>query len=75
VGLLHDRWRHHLSLPPQFMHGTGGDILQTSAPVVYVATDHKTLGYIDLMSLYSVCTRRVFDGIGHRNPKPLRSGV
>ncbi|GFV11756.1 hypothetical protein TNCV_977451 [Trichonephila clavipes] len=25
VGLLNDRWRHHLSPPPQFRHGTGGE--------------------------------------------------
>ncbi|GFX28647.1 hypothetical protein TNCV_4860111 [Trichonephila clavipes] len=24
VGLIHDRWRHHLSPPPQFRHGTEG---------------------------------------------------
>ncbi|GFW58139.1 hypothetical protein TNCV_2742831 [Trichonephila clavipes] len=24
VGLLHDRWRHHLSPPPQFRHGLEG---------------------------------------------------
>ncbi|GFW13131.1 hypothetical protein TNCV_3330631 [Trichonephila clavipes] len=27
---------------------------------------HKTFGPTDLMSTYSVCTRRVFGGIGHR---------
>ncbi|GFW01961.1 lipase domain-containing protein [Trichonephila clavipes] len=25
VGLLHNRWRHKLSPPPQFRHGTGGE--------------------------------------------------
>ncbi|GFX16824.1 transcription factor 12 [Trichonephila clavipes] len=25
VGLLYDRWRHRLSPPPQFRHGTGGE--------------------------------------------------
>ncbi|GFS68607.1 hypothetical protein TNCV_4585051 [Trichonephila clavipes] len=24
VELLHNRWRHHLSPPPEFRHGTGG---------------------------------------------------
>ncbi|GFW48380.1 hypothetical protein TNCV_1109431 [Trichonephila clavipes] len=45
AGLLHDRWRHHISPPPQFRHGTGeggGNILQLSAPVVSAATTHKT---------------------------------
>ncbi|GFY15287.1 retrovirus-related Pol polyprotein from transposon TNT 1-94 [Trichonephila clavipes] len=35
---------------------------------------HKTLGPTDLTSTYSVCTRRVFGGIGHRT-QALRSGV
>ncbi|GFV37656.1 hypothetical protein TNCV_1901881 [Trichonephila clavipes] len=25
VGLLHDKWRHHLSPPPKFRHATGRD--------------------------------------------------
>ncbi|GFW17772.1 hypothetical protein TNCV_1133721 [Trichonephila clavipes] len=35
---------------------------------------HKTFGPTDLTSTYSVCTRRVFRGIGHRT-QPFRSGV
>ncbi|GFW17966.1 hypothetical protein TNCV_2231471 [Trichonephila clavipes] len=36
VRLLYDRWQHHLSPPPQFRHGTGGEgnILQSPALVV-----------------------------------------
>ncbi|GFW75072.1 uncharacterized protein TNCV_447771 [Trichonephila clavipes] len=55
VGLLYDRWRHHLSPPPQFRYGTGreGNILQPSAPAV------KTFGPTDSTSTNSVCTRRL----------------
>ncbi|GFV60666.1 uncharacterized protein TNCV_4180021 [Trichonephila clavipes] len=65
VGLLHDRWRHLLSPPPRFRHGTGeeGNILQTPAPVVSAATASKTFAPTDLTSTYSACTRSVFDGI------------
>ncbi|GFX52244.1 uncharacterized protein TNCV_4801011 [Trichonephila clavipes] len=70
VGLLYDRWRHthHQSPPPQFRHGTGGEvnILQPPALVVLAATAHKTFVPTDLMSMYSVCTRRIFGGIGHQ---------
>ncbi|GFU46892.1 uncharacterized protein TNCV_640431 [Trichonephila clavipes] len=68
VGLLYDRWRHHISSPPQFRYGTGGEgnILQPPAPVVSAAIAHKTFGPTALMSTYSMCTRRVFGGIGHR---------
>ncbi|GFW67716.1 hypothetical protein TNCV_3445881 [Trichonephila clavipes] len=34
---------------------------------------HKTFGPTDLTSTYSVCTRRVFGGIGHRT-QAFRSG-
>ncbi|GFT29127.1 transposable element Tcb1 transposase [Trichonephila clavipes] len=46
VGLLYDRWQHHLSPPPQFRHRTGGEenILQPPASVVSAATTHKTFG-------------------------------
>ncbi|GFW91567.1 hypothetical protein TNCV_4499871 [Trichonephila clavipes] len=39
VRLLYDRWRHHLSPPPQFRHGTGRkeNILQSPALVVFAA--------------------------------------
>ncbi|GFV68171.1 hypothetical protein TNCV_1874531 [Trichonephila clavipes] len=33
VGLLHDRWRHHLSSPPQFRHGTGKEGNVFSSPL------------------------------------------
>ncbi|GFU76907.1 hypothetical protein TNCV_4520631 [Trichonephila clavipes] len=57
-----DRWRHHLSPPPQFRHGTGGE-----DPVPCTRDSaHKIFGPTDLTSTYSVCTRRVFGGIGHR---------
>ncbi|GFV08903.1 uncharacterized protein TNCV_3821461 [Trichonephila clavipes] len=67
IELLHDRCRLHLSPPPQFIYGTGGEgnILQPSAPVVSAATAHKTFGPHDLRSTY-VSNRRVFGGIGHR---------
>ncbi|GFV55785.1 uncharacterized protein TNCV_1509261 [Trichonephila clavipes] len=69
VGLLYDRWRHHLSPPLQFRHGTGGEgnILQTPVLVVSAPTAHKIFGPTDLMSTYSVCTRRVFGG---SEPRP-----
>ncbi|GFW24849.1 hypothetical protein TNCV_1961141 [Trichonephila clavipes] len=35
---------------------------------------HETLGPIDLTRTYSVCTRRVFGGIGYRN-QAFWSGV
>ncbi|GFW17174.1 uncharacterized protein TNCV_2762971 [Trichonephila clavipes] len=77
VGLLYDRWRHHLSPPPQFSrHGTRGEgnILQPPALVVSATVAHKTFRPTDLTSTYSVCTRRVFGGIEHRT-QAFRSGV
>ncbi|GFU91881.1 uncharacterized protein TNCV_3192651 [Trichonephila clavipes] len=76
VGLLYDRWRYHLSPPPQFWHGTGreGDILQPPAPVASATIAHKTFETTDLTSAYSVCTRRVFGSIGHRT-QTLRMGA
>ncbi|GFT10080.1 hypothetical protein TNCV_1115221 [Trichonephila clavipes] len=44
------------------------------APVVSAVTTHKTFGPTDLTSSYSVCTLRVFGGIGHRT-QILRSGI
>ncbi|GFU22258.1 hypothetical protein TNCV_4856041 [Trichonephila clavipes] len=66
-----DRRRHHLS--PQFLHGTEreGNILQSTALVTQPTED---FGPSDLTSMYSVCTRRVFGGIGHRT-QAFRSGV
>ncbi|GFT81423.1 uncharacterized protein TNCV_3672991 [Trichonephila clavipes] len=62
TGLLQDRWRHPLSLPQHFKHGTGGEgnILQPLAPVVSM-TAHKTFVPTDLTSTYSVRTRRLSD--------------
>ncbi|GFV27243.1 integrase catalytic domain-containing protein [Trichonephila clavipes] len=70
------RWLHHLSPPPQFRHGTGGEgnIFLFPALVVSAVTAHKAFGPTDLMSTYSVCTWRVFGGIGHRT-HAFRSGV
>ncbi|GFU41602.1 hypothetical protein TNCV_2793051 [Trichonephila clavipes] len=49
VGLLYDRWRHHLSPPPHFTPGTGreGSILQPPALVISSVTTHKTFGPTD----------------------------
>ncbi|GFX18693.1 hypothetical protein TNCV_3018511 [Trichonephila clavipes] len=54
VGLLYDRWRHHVSPPPQFRHGAGkeGNILQP-LHLCFVLQPP-----IDLTSTYSVCTPR-----------------
>ncbi|GFV98335.1 uncharacterized protein TNCV_622941 [Trichonephila clavipes] len=67
VGLLYDRWRHHLSPASQFRQGTGGEgnILQPPALLVSAVTAHMTFGPTE-MSSYSVCTWKVFGGIGHR---------
>ncbi|GFY17706.1 uncharacterized protein TNCV_1074411 [Trichonephila clavipes] len=74
VGLLHNRWRNHLSPSPQFRHGTGekGNILQPLAHTVSAATTHNTFRPTDLTSTYCVCTRRVFGGIEPR-PSGLES--
>ncbi|GFX19040.1 uncharacterized protein TNCV_323441 [Trichonephila clavipes] len=68
VGLLDNRWRHRLSPPPQFRHGTGGEgnVLHPLAPMVSAAATHKTFGLTNLTRSYSVCTRRVFGGIEPR---------
>ncbi|GFW49060.1 hypothetical protein TNCV_3902571 [Trichonephila clavipes] len=73
---LYDRLRYYRSPPPQFRHGTEGegDILESLALVFSVATACKTFGPTDLTSIYSVCTRRVFGGIGHRK-QVFRFGV
>ncbi|GFT12600.1 hypothetical protein TNCV_5093861 [Trichonephila clavipes] len=49
-------------------HETGGEgnILQPPALVVSAVTANETFGATDLTSTNSVCTRRVFGGIGHR---------
>ncbi|GFW93894.1 hypothetical protein TNCV_4221741 [Trichonephila clavipes] len=57
--------------PPQFCHGIGGKY----SPVPCTRDSaHKTFGPTDLTSTYSMCTRRVFGGIGHRT-HAFRSGV
>ncbi|GFW37270.1 hypothetical protein TNCV_2632541 [Trichonephila clavipes] len=68
-----DRWRHHLSPPPQFRHGTEGEgnILQSPALVIQPT---RLFRPTDLTSTYSVCTWRVFDGIGHQT-QAFQSGV
>ncbi|GFT10027.1 uncharacterized protein TNCV_1114801 [Trichonephila clavipes] len=72
VGLLYERWRHHL-------HNLGmeveGNILQHSAPVVSVAISPSRLPDSHcfnnlVLSVYS----EVFDDIGHRT-QAFRSGV
>ncbi|GFX79849.1 uncharacterized protein TNCV_4981611 [Trichonephila clavipes] len=57
-------------------HGIGeeGNIHQHPAPMVSAAIAHSTFGPTDLMSTYTMCTRRVFGGIGHRT-QVLQSGV
>ncbi|GFV87994.1 hypothetical protein TNCV_3241441 [Trichonephila clavipes] len=69
VGLLHDRWRHHLSPPPYFRHGTEGEeiILQHPTPVVSATTAHKTCvcGPTDLTYTEGIWWHRV------SNPGPL----
>ncbi|GFV58752.1 hypothetical protein TNCV_3730901 [Trichonephila clavipes] len=61
---------------PQFRHGTGweGNILQPPALSDSAVTANKNFGPTDLTCTYSVCTRRVFGGIGHRT-QVFRSGV
>ncbi|GFW63249.1 hypothetical protein TNCV_3476651 [Trichonephila clavipes] len=68
----YDKWRHHLSPPPQFCHGIGdeGNIFQSPALVI----QPTSFGPTDLTSKFSVCTPRVFGGIGHRT-QAFRSGV
>ncbi|GFW51762.1 hypothetical protein TNCV_1186941 [Trichonephila clavipes] len=66
-----DRWRHHLSPPPQLWDWRCGKY----SPVPCTRdSSHKTFGPTDLTSTYSLCTRRVFGGIGHRT-QAFRSGV
>ncbi|GFV97748.1 integrase catalytic domain-containing protein [Trichonephila clavipes] len=68
-----DRWRDHLSPPPQFRHGTEGEGNVLQSPCTRDSA-HKTFGLTDLTSMYSVCTRRVFGGIGHQT-QAFRSRV
>ncbi|GFW09256.1 hypothetical protein TNCV_2102101 [Trichonephila clavipes] len=67
---MDDRGRNILSPPPQFRHSTEREenILCTRD------SDLKTFGPTDLTSTYSVCTCRIFGGIGHR-AQAFRSGV
>ncbi|GFV37673.1 hypothetical protein TNCV_2707881 [Trichonephila clavipes] len=62
--------------PPIFRRGTRREryILQPPALMVSAVTAHKTFGLTDLTNMYSVCTRRVFGGIGHRT-QAFRSGL
>ncbi|GFT26041.1 hypothetical protein TNCV_2332331 [Trichonephila clavipes] len=52
----------------------GGKYSPAPAPMVSAETTHKTFGPSDLKSTYSVCTRRVFGGIGHQT-QAFRSSV
>ncbi|GFU56292.1 hypothetical protein TNCV_582261 [Trichonephila clavipes] len=74
LDLLYDRWRRHLL--PQFRYGTEGEgnTIQPPAHVISAATAYKIFEPTDLTSTYSVCTRRVFGGIGHRT-QAFRSRV
>ncbi|GFY16558.1 hypothetical protein TNCV_735851 [Trichonephila clavipes] len=76
VRLLHDRWRHQLSPLSQFRHRLEGKdiILRQRAPKVSAETAHKTFEPTDLTNTYSLCTKKVFSGVGHRT-QALRSGV
>ncbi|GFT17935.1 hypothetical protein TNCV_4910931 [Trichonephila clavipes] len=70
----YDRWRHHLSPPPQFRRGTEveGTFLQFPALVIQPTRLRPT----DLTSTYSVYTRRVFGGTGiELRPSGLESGA
>ncbi|GFT79045.1 hypothetical protein TNCV_3094211 [Trichonephila clavipes] len=60
----------------QSLRGTGEErnILLFQALVISAATTHKTFGPTYLTSTYSVCTRKVFDGIGHQT-QAIWSGV
>ncbi|GFT25641.1 hypothetical protein TNCV_1965511 [Trichonephila clavipes] len=65
-----------LSPPPQFRHRTGGEgsIVLPPALMFSAATAHKTFGPIDLTSMCSACTWRIFGGVGH-GTQAFRSGV
>ncbi|GFU45138.1 uncharacterized protein TNCV_4235871 [Trichonephila clavipes] len=76
VGLLYDKWRHHLSSLTPFRLGTRGEgnILQPPALLVSAAIAHKAFGPTDLTSSYSVCIRKVFGSI-ERRPSGLESNA
>ncbi|GFW44643.1 hypothetical protein TNCV_4481881 [Trichonephila clavipes] len=59
------------------LHETGGEgnILQPPTPVVSAAIAHKTFGPADLTRTYSMCTRRVFGGFGHRTSPSFVSSM
>ncbi|GFX35462.1 hypothetical protein TNCV_102691 [Trichonephila clavipes] len=61
VGLLYNRWRHHLHNLGMSRRGRK----YSPAPVVSPATIHKTFEPTELTSTY-VCTRSVLGGIGNR---------
>ncbi|GFU94745.1 hypothetical protein TNCV_3386341 [Trichonephila clavipes] len=60
--VLYDSWQHHLSPPPQIMHGAGGEenILQSPSPMASAAMAHKTLGPTDLTSTYIMHTNPLY---------------
>ncbi|GFW37733.1 hypothetical protein TNCV_4629381 [Trichonephila clavipes] len=69
-----DRWQHHRSPPPQFSHGTDGKGNVLQSPALVCDSAYKIFEPTDLTSTYSVCTRRVFGGNGHRT-QTFRSGA
>ncbi|GFW08133.1 hypothetical protein TNCV_2979001 [Trichonephila clavipes] len=52
---------------------TGGKGIYSPVPCTRDSA-HKTFGPTDLTSTYSLCTRRVFGGMGHRT-QAFRSGA
>ncbi|GFV88064.1 hypothetical protein TNCV_3242141 [Trichonephila clavipes] len=68
LGEIHrrdDRWRYHLSPPPQFRHGTEGEgsILQSPALVFQPTSLSDPL--MQRARTPCVSIRRIFGGIGH----------
>ncbi|GFV32321.1 hypothetical protein TNCV_1676071 [Trichonephila clavipes] len=68
----------HQSLPPTDL-GRVDEEMATSGRGYHKVpctrdSAHKTFGPTDLTSTYSMCTRRVFGGIGHRT-QAFRSGI
>ncbi|GFT25642.1 hypothetical protein TNCV_1965521 [Trichonephila clavipes] len=56
-----------------FVMRQGGGVKYSAVPCTRDSA-HKTFKLTDLTNTYSVCTRRVFSGIGHRT-QALRSEV
>ncbi|GFT08984.1 hypothetical protein TNCV_4104651 [Trichonephila clavipes] len=60
VGLIYDMWRHPLSPPPPFRHGTGGEGTPTPCTHGFSCNHPQDFQTPDLTSMHSVCTLRVF---------------